>query len=301
MADYFSHSVFQPTIPKKLFTDDDLMFLAAFHIDTEPEGEDKFYLFADDWCTNAVYEDDEGTERKLDEDDLFARFQEIIKRSNGELPWISKETSYDCSKMRPDGFGGSAVFITADDVQYFGTSSWLEQKISEAEAGDTGPCTDIDERSASGLLKDLLHAFPEADPSSALYGEQIVGTEAVDFISDFIVRVRDLFGMEDSENAEGAVIEPECQECRCSLEKLGSDVHLGINRELFRCPGCDGTFIRELTETGSPIERAVKCIMCSFMVPQSTSHIFYRSGDLAHYVGDCCWSKDNERKVVHGG
>lgn len=301
MADYYSKSVFQPSIPKTLFTGDDLAFLAEFHIDTESDGDDKLYLFAEDWCTNAFIEEDEGIELTLDEDDLFARLQEIIRRSNGELAWIFKETSYDCSKMRPDGFGGSSVFITADDIQYFGTSSWLEQRISEAETGDSGPYTEDDEKCALGLLKDILLAFPETDPSSSLHGEPIDGSDAVDFISDYLVRVRDLLESIESRKIEGAGIETECPVCRHSLEKLSTDTHLGIDRELFTCPGCNETFIRELNNADRTIERAVKCIMCSFMVSQSTSHIFYRSDDLAHYVGDCCWSKNNERKVVHGG
>ena len=63
-------------------------------------------------------------------------------RSNGELPWISKESAYTCSKMRPDGFGGGAIFITADDIQYSFTGQWLEERISETETGNIGPGTD---------------------------------------------------------------------------------------------------------------------------------------------------------------
>lgn len=302
MADYYSKSVFQPSIPKTLFTGDDLAFLAAFHIDTEPDGDGKLYLFAEDWCTNAFIEEDEGIKLTLDEDDLFARLQEIIRRSNGELAWISKETSYDCSKMQPDGFGGSSVFITADDIQYFGTSSWLEQRISEAETGDSGPYAEDDKKCALGLLKDILLAFPETDPSSSLHGEPIDGSDAVDFISDYLVRVRDLFESIESRKIEGVGIEAECPACRHSLEKLSTDTHLGIDRELFRCPGCNETFIRELVEANSPLERAVKCIMCSSMTPQTSSHIFHQSGGFTHYIGKCCENlHTNNRQVVHGG
>ncbi|MRR55687.1 MAG: hypothetical protein EG822_14485 [Deltaproteobacteria bacterium] len=194
MAEYSSQSVFQPSIPKHLLTEGDLDFLSAFRIDSEPDGDDKLYLFAEDWCTTANIEDEAGTERKLDEYDLFFRFQEIIRRSNGALPWISKETTYTCSKMLRDGFGGSAVFITADAVQFIGTSSWLEQRISEAETGDIGPHTEDPPAEAAIstqlLLKHLIESFPQADPASGYYNEPISGCEAVDFLSGFIPEVR---------------------------------------------------------------------------------------------------------------
>lgn len=142
MADYNSQAAYQPAIPKYLISKEDLEFIKAFGVDVELNGDDKLYFFEEKWCTIAFMENSEGNEVEHREEDLLARFQEIIRRSNGELPWISRETAYTCSERRPDGFGGSSVFITADDIQYFGTSSWLEQRISEAETGDIGPHTD---------------------------------------------------------------------------------------------------------------------------------------------------------------
>lgn len=207
MAEYSSQSVFQPSIPKHLLTEEDRDFLSAFRIDRDPDGDDKLYLFAEDWCTNAVIEDEGGTERKLDEYDLFTRFQEIIRRSNGALPWIYKETSYTCSKMREDGFGGSAVFITADDVQFTGTSMWLEQRINEAETGDIGPHTENppaeSATSTQLLLQHLIESFPQADPASGYYNEPINGCDAVDSRSEFIPEVRNCI---DAEPPKIAVI-----------------------------------------------------------------------------------------------
>ena len=144
MADYMNQSVFQPSIPKHLINDEDRRIIEAFSITFEADGEDKFYLYAEEWCCNGFLNSDEpeGKEIELGEDELFARLQEIICRSNGELSWISKESAYTCSRMRPDGFGGGAVFITADDIQYSFTGQWLEERICEVESGDTGPQTD---------------------------------------------------------------------------------------------------------------------------------------------------------------
>lgn len=179
MTDYLSQSVFQPSIPKQLITDEDRRFFEAFSISMDPDGDDKVYLYAEDWCTAGVLAGEEPKDDiDLCEDDLFARFQEIIRRSNGELPWILKESSYSCSRMRPDGFGGSAVFITADDVQFCSTSSWLEQRIHETETGDIGPETDSPIEKAvkcvgcgSMIDKSTARIFYQSDDFAHFIGE----------------------------------------------------------------------------------------------------------------------------------
>lgn len=49
---------------------------------------------------------------------------------------VGFEWAATCSKMRPDGFGGGAVFVTAQDIKYMSTNVWLEeqQKLSEKKA-----------------------------------------------------------------------------------------------------------------------------------------------------------------------
>jgi hypothetical protein len=42
-------------------------------------------------------------------------FQDIVRRS-ATLRYVTAVTSFTCSKMRPDGFGGMAVLITADAI-----------------------------------------------------------------------------------------------------------------------------------------------------------------------------------------
>lgn len=39
--------------------------------------------------------------------------------------------SMSCSRMRPDEFGGGAVFITKDDISYMSAQSWLSDKIND--------------------------------------------------------------------------------------------------------------------------------------------------------------------------
>jgi hypothetical protein len=74
--------------------------------------------------------------------------------------------------MRPDGFGGGAVFITADDIQYSFTGQWLEERISEAETGDIGPQTEDPPPSKpivgvvleGGLVQSIVSNAPEQIP-----------------------------------------------------------------------------------------------------------------------------------------
>lgn len=174
MADYMNQAVFQPSIPKHLINDEDRRIIEAFSIIFETDGEDKFYLYAEEWCCNGFLNSDEpeGKEIELGEDELFARLQEIICRSNGELSWISKESAYTCSRMRPDGFGGGAVFITADDIRYCFTNQWLEERISEVESCDTGPRTDdppspkpiVGVVIEGGLVQCVVSSAPELIP-----------------------------------------------------------------------------------------------------------------------------------------
>lgn len=209
MADYCCQAVFQPNIPKHLINDEQRRIIEAFSITIEPDG-DNLYLYADDWCTNAHLTDDNGTEKDLDEDDLFDCFQEIIRCSNGELKWISKEQAYTCSQMKPDGFGGGALFITADDVQYVSTSGWLEQQIGIFETPDAEPMTgepsyleqmsikaEEKDPTATDILVHILETFPQADSESEFYDEEIDGADAVNFISKIVPRIREVLDRQD--------------------------------------------------------------------------------------------------------
>ena len=160
MADYSKQSVFQPLIPKRLLTAEDWRVIEAFGITiaASPTDMDRVYLYSDNWNSVGYLDSDDGKDEtlELDEDDLFACLQAIIRRSNGELIWISQECSYTASEMAPDGFGGSAVFITATDVQYISTSLWLVTRIAEAKSIDTRQQTGNTKASAPLSEKPLL-------------------------------------------------------------------------------------------------------------------------------------------------
>ena len=54
-----------------------------------------------------------------------ALFQDIVRRSS-TLDEIVVTAAFTCTKMRPDGFGGSVMRITADTIQYASTVDMLE-------------------------------------------------------------------------------------------------------------------------------------------------------------------------------
>ena len=59
-------------------------------------------------------------------------FQDIVRRSV-TLRYVTAVTSYTCSKMRPDGFGGMAVLITADAIRGKSTNDILEDFLAEMD------------------------------------------------------------------------------------------------------------------------------------------------------------------------
>lgn len=133
MTNYSTISVIQPELPKKLCSEAEIEFLTMYGFDAFlSENSDKIYFSAKEY--QATGYDEEDVEH--DEDELDTLLQAIIKSSNGEIPWITIESAFICDKLHPDGFGGSAIFITAHDVRYISTSGWIEQHIAEFETGD---------------------------------------------------------------------------------------------------------------------------------------------------------------------
>lgn len=56
-------------------------------------------------------------------------------RRSPTLDNVTVISAFTCSKMRPDGFGGMAVLITADAIKGKSTNDLLEDFLAEAEPG----------------------------------------------------------------------------------------------------------------------------------------------------------------------
>ncbi len=48
--------------------------------------------------------------------------------------YVSFEYAYTCSKLRLDGFGGGAVFITSSRIKYHSTHGWIQEQIKQIES-----------------------------------------------------------------------------------------------------------------------------------------------------------------------
>ena len=162
MADYFTPTVIQPTIPLGDITPLERLLLS--HIfNAEPDGEG-LYFYADEgpagmiWLDRAPLEaalaqsstardntaaivvtsqlarvPADNVEIELDVSDMSwqAIFQDILRRSK-TLRYVTAISSFTCSKMRPDGFGGMAVLITPSAVVGKSTSDIIEHFLAEA-------------------------------------------------------------------------------------------------------------------------------------------------------------------------
>ncbi|MCU4162016.1 hypothetical protein AiwAL_18310 [Acidiphilium sp. AL] len=62
--------------------------------------------------------------------------QDIVRRS-AKLRYITVTTAFMCSKMRADGFGGMALFITADAIKGCSTTEFLSDCLADI-AGQEG-------------------------------------------------------------------------------------------------------------------------------------------------------------------
>ncbi|MGC2523849.1 MAG: hypothetical protein WA417_14635, partial [Stellaceae bacterium] len=160
MADYFSPTVIQPAIPVADITPLERLLLS--HIfNAEPDGE-SLYFYADEGPADMIWLDRapleaalsqsqnaidssaastvtaqlarvpaDNVEIELDFSDMSweAIFQNIIRRS-ASLKYVTAVSAFTCSTMRPEGFGGMAVLITADAVMGKSTGDIIEDFLN---------------------------------------------------------------------------------------------------------------------------------------------------------------------------
>jgi hypothetical protein len=165
MADYFSPTVIQPTIPVADITPLERLLLS--HIfRAEPDGEG-LYFYADEGPADMIWLDRGPIEAALAQSPTAAAnaaatfvteqlarvpadnveieldvsgtswesiFQDIVRRS-ASLHYVTAVSAFTCSRMRPDGFGGMAVLITPSAVVGKSTSDIVEDFLNEAVPG----------------------------------------------------------------------------------------------------------------------------------------------------------------------
>jgi hypothetical protein len=213
MADYFSPTVVQPTIPNADMTALERLVLGCI-FDSEVDG-DGLYFFAEitpsdsfemaaerlraayaasadmpselrDHLADRVDQiGDADTDIEIDLSGISWEFifQDIVKRSP-TLDHVSVITSFTCSTMRPDGFGGMAVLITADTIQGKSTEDILCGLLDEAEHGPIGTAPGFGEY----VLLRLSEKGVRAAIPAILETDETLTPIAADAISDADIR-----------------------------------------------------------------------------------------------------------------
>jgi len=166
MADYLSPTVIQPTIPLAAMTPLERLVLSHvfsawaegdglyFYAEETPAGvltlsraKLKAALAASDGSSGAIHgyaaarlaqtpAAECEIELDLTSDVGWERiFQDIVKRSP-TLRYVTAVSAFTCSRMRPDGFGGIAVLITAEAIMAKSTNDFLEEFFATAGLTD---------------------------------------------------------------------------------------------------------------------------------------------------------------------
>ena len=159
MADYFTPTVIEQPLPLADITPLERLVLGAiFETDKTEEGLSCFAPGSVDDCPllsvgplRDAWAQADGTPSRLHDlvtgqlaetaadaqvldlsvDGYAFILQDIVRRSD-TLTHVSIEAAFTCSKMRPDGFGGMATLITAEDIISETTTGLLEKWLADA-------------------------------------------------------------------------------------------------------------------------------------------------------------------------
>jgi hypothetical protein len=171
MADYYSPTVIQQTIAETDMTPLERLLLS--HIfESERDGED-WYFFSESGPTDMIMVERAALEFALEASGLDVDnsanslvkrlladlkevqvhnryvdidlsitswefiFQNIVRRSS-TLKYVSAVSSFTCSRMRPDGFGGAVAVISADTILGKSTNDLIEEFIEQVAPGSDG-------------------------------------------------------------------------------------------------------------------------------------------------------------------
>jgi hypothetical protein len=155
MADYFTPTVVQQTIPTRITPLEIILLSYVFSGEVHAGG---WYFFAEQAPSDFLFiprrEIEDGLnasrhvtgEANTKIEELLAEqpelevdmsvgsyefiLQDIVRRST-TLEYINVVSAFTCSKMRPDGFGGMAVLITPETVKGKSTLDFIQDFLVE--------------------------------------------------------------------------------------------------------------------------------------------------------------------------
>ena len=139
MTDYYSRTVVRPHLPLTE-TQQRLLSYTGEEEGCEPAVRALAQDLKFDGDTNCA-----GTEYYICKNDTFYLYceenlpeglvpflQHVLEGLPADrFPYIEVEVGYSCTKMRSDGFGGSAYFITRDGVDEVHTARWLSDRVAD--------------------------------------------------------------------------------------------------------------------------------------------------------------------------
>ena len=102
-------------------------------------------------------------------------FQDIVRRS-ATLCYVTAVTSFTCSKMRPDGFGGMAVLITADAILGKSTNDILEDFLAEIDGNAAGSGEHVLLRIREDAVREQIGQAIETDPTLTRMTIEMIST-----------------------------------------------------------------------------------------------------------------------------
>lgn len=166
MADYFSPTVIPEIIPNADMTKLELLLLSHmfdadsdgdgtyFHswqgpsdlilvnraelsaaLDTARGSDSQVRAYVEEKL-KSVAADDDTIELDMSGVSWEVILQDVVRRST-KLRYITVTTAFTCSKMRADGFGGMALFITANAIKACSTTEFLSDCLADI-AGQGG-------------------------------------------------------------------------------------------------------------------------------------------------------------------
>jgi hypothetical protein len=124
-------------------------------------------------------------------------FQDIVKRS-ATRDHVTIVTSFTCTKMRPDGFGGMAVLVTADTIKGKSTEDILGDFLDEAEHGPLAAAPGF----GVHVLLRLVEAKVRAQIAQIIEADETLTPIAADAVTDADIRAGCLVVAERTNLAE---------------------------------------------------------------------------------------------------
>jgi hypothetical protein len=134
--------------------------------------------------------------------------QDIVRRSS-TIDQVIASSAFTCSKMRPDGFGGMVVLITADAVLGKSTEDMLCDLMDQVEYGDIGiapghrvhALLQLDEKAVRTAVAEILIADASFAPLAC---DDVTDTDVREACSAVASRI-DLTEIRDQAEFDAAV------------------------------------------------------------------------------------------------